>query len=68
MKIIQVYSDLLYRIRLDKKSQPRKNNSVDPLYLIIEQINGCNEESKGNKFLTLVPTDESKDTLKHMKN
>ena len=41
-------------------------NSVNPLYLIISQINGYIKENKrnGNKYLTLVLTDESKNTLK----
>ena len=41
-----------------------KINSVNCLYLIINKINGYIEESNKNKHLTLVPTDESKDTLK----
>ena len=40
-----------------------KINSVNPLYLIINNISGNIEESDGNKYLILVPTDESKDTL-----
>ena len=34
------------------------------MYLIINKINGYIEESNGNKYLTLVPSEESKDTLK----
>ena len=34
-------------------------NSVNPLYVIINKINGYIEESNENKYLTLVPTDES---------
>ena len=42
-----------------------KFNSVDPVNLIINKINGYIEESNDeNKYLTLVHTDESKDTLK----
>ena len=37
-----------------------KNNSVNPLYLIIDKIN---EESNGNKYLMLAFTDKSKDTM-----
>ena len=43
-------------------------NSVKPLYLIINKMKGGNEESNENKYLMLVRTDESKDTLKNMKN
>ena len=45
-----------------------KINGVNPLYFIIDKINGYIEESNGNKYLMLVPIDESKDTLKNMKN
>ena len=39
-----------------------KINGVNPLYLLIDKINGYIEKSNGNKSSTLVPTDESKDT------
>ena len=39
-------------------------NSVNPLYLNINKIYEYIEESNGNKYLTLVPTDESKNTPK----
>ena len=42
-----------------------KIDSVNPLYLIIDKINGYIEKSNGKKYLTLVATDESKDTKKH---
>ena len=45
-----------------------KSSSVKPLYLIVDKINRCIEESNGKKYLTLAPTGESKDTLKIMKN
>ena len=41
-----------------------KNKSRFPLHLIIKNINGYFEEINGNKYLTLVPTSESKDKLK----
>ena len=41
-----------------------KISSVNPLYLIFDKINGYTEESNGDKYLTLVTTDESKNTLK----
>ena len=40
-------------------------NSVNPLYLIINNTNECIEDGNGNKCLTLVSTDESKNTLKN---
>ena len=41
-----------------------KIKGVNPLYLIINKLNGYIEESNQNKYLTLVPTDENKDILK----
>ena len=40
-----------------------KIESVNPLYFLIDKINGSNEESNRNKYLTLVTTDKSKDKL-----
>ena len=40
-----------------------KNNSVNPLYLIINKINEYFKEMKGNKYLALVSTDESKEII-----
>ena len=41
-----------------------KINSFNPLYFIIDKINEYCEESNENKYLALVPTDGSKNTLK----
>ena len=41
-----------------------KINSVNLLYFIIDKTNEHCEESNGNKYLALVPTDGSKNTLK----
>ena len=38
--------------------------SIKSLYLIIKKIYGCIEESSGNKYFGLVPTDKSRETLK----
>ena len=38
-------------------------NSVHPLYLIINKLNGYFEEINGNKYLMLVPTNESKEKI-----
>ena len=56
-KALQKYSYLLHWIC-------EWINSVNPLYLIIDQIKGDIEESNGNEDLTLVPTDKNKDTVK----
>ena len=39
-----------------------KINNVNPLYLIINNINGSIKDSNGSKYLTIVSTGESKDT------
>ena len=41
-----------------------KNNTVNPLYLIVNKINGYIEENNEDKYLTLVLTDGSKYILK----
>ena len=41
-----------------------KINSVNLLYLIINKVNGYFEEFNGNKYLTLVPTNETKEKTK----
>ena len=38
--------------------------SISPLYLIFRYLNGYFEEINENKFLTLVPTNESKEKMK----
>ena len=39
-------------------------NSVNPLYLITDKVDGYIEESNGSKYLMLVSIDKNKDTLK----
>ena len=38
--------------------------TVNPLYLIVNEINGYIEESNGNKYFMLVSTDKNKDIKK----
>ena len=38
---------------------------VNALYLIFNKVKGCFEEIKGNTYLTLVPTNKSKETKKY---
>ena len=38
-------------------------NSVNPLYLIIGDVDGYTEESNGNKYLTFSSTDKNKKVL-----
>ena len=55
---------LVYYIRYATVRDLRyvKISSVNPLHLVINKINRYIEDSNGNKYLTLVPTGESKDT------
>ena len=48
-----------------KYSKYIKINSVNPLYLRLNKMNGYFEEINGNKYLTLVPTNESKEKIKN---
>ena len=47
-----------------KYSEYVKTDSVNSLYLAINKINGYLEEIYGNKYLTLVPTNENKEKIK----
>ena len=47
-----------------KDSKYVKINVVNPLYLIMNKVNGYFEEINENKYLTLVPTNESKEKTK----
>ena len=47
-----------------KDSKCIKINSISPLYLIINKVNGYFEEINKNKYLTLVSTNGSKEKIK----
>ena len=47
-----------------KGSKYVKINSVNHLYLIFNKVNGYFEEINKSKYLTLVPTNESKEKIK----
>ena len=47
-----------------KDSNYVKINSVNPLYLIFNKVNGYLEEINGNKYLMLVPTNEREEKIK----
>ena len=51
-----------------KKISYATMNCINPLYFIINKINGYIEKSNGDKYLTLVLTDKIKETLKSMRN
>ena len=40
-----------------------KISSVNPLYLILNKVNGYFQEINENKYLTLVPTNKGKDKI-----
>ena len=48
----------------NKRFENIKINSVNPLYLIFGKMNGFFEEINRNKYFTLVPTKENKETIK----
>ena len=43
-------------------------NIVNPLYLIINKLNTCIEENRGNQYLMLVPAGQSKPNETCLKN
>ena len=47
-----------------KDSKYIKFDRVNLLYVIFSKVNGYFEENNENKYLTLVPTNESKEKLK----
>ena len=46
-----------------KDSDHVKINSVNPLYLIIGEVDGYIEENNGNKYLNFASTDKNKKVL-----
>ena len=50
-----------------KDSKYVKINSVNPLCLIFIKVNGYFEETNGNKYLTPIPANESKEKIKKYK-
>ena len=50
-----------------KDSKYVKMYSVNPLYLILNKVNRYFEEINGNEYLTLVPTNKSKEKIKKYK-
>ena len=50
-----------------KDSKYAKINSANPLHLIINKVNGYFQEINKNKYLALVPFNESKEKIKRYK-
>ena len=55
---------LTYYIGYETISKYLKKYSVNPLYLIFRYVNRFFEEINWNKYLTLVPTNETKEKIK----
>ena len=55
---------LIYSIGYVTTKESIKIYSVNPLYLISRYVSGYFEKINGNKYLTLVPTNESKEKIK----
>ena len=51
-----------------KDSKCVKIYILNPMYLIFRNVNGYFEEINKSKYLTILPTNESKETIKNMKN
>ena len=51
-------------VTVKKIANCNNNNSVNPLYLMINEMIGHFEEKNGNKFLVLDDVDENKEVLK----
>ena len=55
---------LIYNIVYVTITKDLKIYSANPLYLIFNKVNRYFEEINGNKYLTVVPTNESKEKIK----
>ena len=65
---MQKYSYLLRWYVTIKDLKYLKNDTVNPFYFIINEVNGYFNEINKNKNLALVPTNEIKEIIKDMKN
>ena len=57
----------VYYIGYIAKKDKYKINSVNPLYLLLNRIEGPIEEKQGSKYLNIVSTDSNSEVLKNMK-
>ena len=51
-----------------KDSDHVKINSINPLYLIISEVDGYIEENTGNKYLAFASTDRNKKVLENIQS
>ena len=54
----------IYYIGYITKKGKYKTNSVNPLYLLVHEIDGFTEEKEGNKYLNITLTDCNRKVLK----
>ena len=54
----------IYYIGYVKKKPEYNINSVNPLYLLIAELDGYIEEKEGNKYLNIALTDSNSEVLK----
>ena len=54
----------IYYISYVTKKPEYKINSVNPLYLVINRIDGFTEEKEGDKYLNILSTDRNTEVLK----
>ena len=60
----RIFLFTILNTRRSKFQNMQKFNSVNRIYLIFNKANGYFEKISGNKYLTLVPTNESKEKIK----
>ena len=53
--------EYIENVAIREYKKKKKNYSANFLYLIFRYVNGCFEDINGNKYLTLVPTNGSKE-------
>ena len=58
----------MYYIGYVTKKPKYSINSVNPLYLLIDEKDGFTEEKEGNKYLNIALTDSDNEVLRNMKN
>ena len=56
----------MYYIGYVTKKPEYSIDSVNPLYLLIDEIDGFIQENKGNKYLNIFLTDSNNEILKNM--
>ena len=56
----------IYYIGYVTKEDDYKINSVNPIYLLVDEIDGFIEEKEGNKYLNIAFTDSNSEVLKNM--